>query len=40
MKAKNEALKSETVDRTQRDGNQTPYHVEDVKQYTNRGRYA
>jgi hypothetical protein len=40
MQAKNEALKSESFDRTQNSGNQATYRLEDAKQYTSQGKYT
>ena len=40
MQVKNEALKSESFDRTQEAGNRTSYHLEDTKQNTGQGKYT
>jgi len=40
MQTKNEELNSESFYRTQKAGNQTPYHLEDTKQYTSQRMYT
>lgn len=39
MQAENGALNSESFDRTQKAGNQAPYHLEATKQHTSQRKY-